>query len=196
MKFTKVKKTTPQELQLNAGIILKEFNPQSPIVDSSAIFAATSGGVSFSDKIEFIDMFEDIDNMPKNTMEGKQIDSREVTLSGTFLTITPAIAKSLMAAGDISTSDTTHIIPRDTLTKEDFDDFWWVGDYSDKNGNTNGGYCAVHIMNALSTDGLNIQSGDKAKGQFSVVYTAHYSIENIDAVPYELYIKAGTAETV
>ena len=196
MKFTKVKKTTPQELQLNAGIILKEFNPVSPIVDSSAIFAATSGGVSFSDKIEFIDMFEDIDNMPKNTMEGKQIDSREVTLSGTFLTITPAIAKSLMAAGDISTSDTTHIIPRDTLTKEDFDDFWWVGDYSDKNGNTNGGYCAVHIMNALSTDGLNIQSGDKAKGQFSVVYTAHYSIENIETVPYELYIKAGTAETV
>ena len=194
MKFTKVKKTTPQELQLNAGIILKEFNPESPIVDSSAIFAATSGGVSFSDKIEFVDMFEDIDNMPKNTMEGKQIDSREVTLSGTFLTITPAIAKSLMAAGDISTSDTTHIIPRDTLTKEDFDDFWWVGDYSDKNGNTNGGYCAVHIMNALSTDGLNIQSGDKAKGQFSVVYTAHYSIENIETVPYELYIKAGTAE--
>lgn len=194
MKFTKVKKTTPQELQLNAGIILKEFNPESPIVDSSAIFAATSGGVSFSDKIEFVDMFEDIDNMPKNTMEGKQIDSREVTLSGTFLTITPEIAKSLMAAGDISTSDTTHIIPRDTLTKEDFDDFWWVGDYSDKNGNTNGGYCAVHIMNALSTDGLNIQSGDKAKGQFSVVYTAHYSIENIDTVPYELYIKAGTAE--
>ena len=194
MKFTKVKKTTPQELQLNAGIILKEFNPSSPVVDSSAIFAATSGGVSFSDKIEFVDMFEDIDNMPKNTMEGKQINSREVTLSGTFLTITPEIAKSLMAAGDISTSDTTHIIPRDTLTKEDFDDFWWVGDYSDKNGNTNGGYCAVHIMNALSTDGLNIQSGDKAKGQFSVVYTAHYSIENIDTVPYELYIKAGTAE--
>ena len=195
MKFTKVKKTTPQELQLNAGIILKEFSPESPVVDSSAIFAATSGGVSFSDKIEFVDMFEDIDNMPKNTMEGKQIDSREVTLSGTFLTITPEIAKSLMAAGDISTSDTTHIIPRDTLTKEDFDDFWWVGDYSDKNGNTNGGYCAVHIMNALSTDGLNIQSGDKAKGQFSVVYTAHYSIENIDTVPYELYIKAGTAES-
>lgn len=194
MKFTKVKKTTPQELQLNAGIILKEFNPASPIVDSSAIFAATSGGVSFSDKIEFVDMFEDIDNMPKNTMEGKQIDSREVTLSGTFLTITPAIAKSLMAAGDISASDATHIIPRDTLTKEDFDDFWWVGDYSDKNGTTNGGYCAVHIMNALSTDGLNIQSGDKAKGQFSVVYTAHYSIENIETVPYELYIKAGTAE--
>lgn len=194
MKFTKVKKTTPQELQLNAGIILKEFNPSSPVVDSSAIFAATSGGVSFSDKIEFVDMFEDIDNMPKNTMEGKQINSREVTLSGTFLTITPEIAKSLMAAGDISTSDTTHIIPRDTLTKEDFDDFWWVGDYSDKNGNTNGGYCAVHIMNALSTDGLNIQSGDKAKGQFSVTYTAHYSIENIDTVPYELYIKAGTAE--
>ena len=176
------------------SIILKEFNPASPVVDSTAIFAATSGGVSFSDKIEFVDMFEDIDNMPKNTMEGKQIDSREVTLSGTFLTITPAIAKSLMAAGDISTSDTTHIIPRDTLTKEDFDDFWWVGDYSDKNGNTNGGYCAVHIMNALSTDGLNIQSGDKAKGQFSVTYTAHYSIENIETVPYELYIKAGTAE--
>lgn len=195
MKFTKVRTSTPSELQLNAGIILKEFDPESAAVEASAIFAATSGGVSFTDKVKFTDLFEDIDNMPKNTMEGKQIDSREVTLSGTFLTITPQVAKSLMAAADIGETDSTKITPRDTLTKEDFSDFWWVGDYSDKNGKTNGGFCAIHIMNTLSTGGLSVQSGDKSKGQFAVIYMAHYSVDDIETVPYELYIKAGTAET-
>ena len=90
--------------------------------------------------------------------------------------------------------DATKITPRDTLAAADFSDIWWVGDYSDKNGATNGGYIAIHLKNALSTGGFSIQSGDKAKGQFAFEYTAHYSISNTDAVPYEIYIKSGTAE--
>ena len=63
-----------------------------------------------------------------------------------------------------------------------------------KNGATNGGYIAIHMMNALSTGGFQIQSGDKAKGQFAFEYTAHYSMDAADTVPFEIYIKAGTEE--
>lgn len=194
-KYTQVRETTPKELQLNAGILLKSFDPSNPEVDRASIFAATSGGVTFTDAITFVDLFEDVDNMPKNTKEGKQIDSREVTMAGTVLTITPESAKAMMAAADIDKNDPTHIIPRDNLLDEDFEDFWWVGDYSDKTGETKGGFCAIHIMNALSTGGFSLQTGDKAKGQFAMTYTAHYSIEDIKKVPYEMFIKQGEDET-
>lgn len=193
-KYTQVRETTPQELQLNAGILLKHFDPATADYDRADIFAATSGGVSFTDAITFKDLFEDVDNMPKNTKEGKRIESRDVTMSGTALTITPESAKVAMAAADIDEADPTHIIPRDELTDEDFNDFWWVGDYSDKTGATKGGFCAIHIMNALSTGGFSLQTGDKSKGQFAFTYTAHYSVEDITKVPYEMFIKQGEAE--
>lgn len=194
MKYTQLRTSTPQELQLNAGIMLKEFDPATATFNAADIMAATTGGFSFSDTVSYTDLFEDIDNAPKNTKEGKQIESREVKFGGTALTVTPESVKSFMAAADIDSTDETHIIPRDTLTEEDFEDFWWVGDYSDKNGKANGGFMAIHIMNALSTGGLNFKTSDKGKGQFTMDYTAHYSIEDIDKVPYEVYVKAGTDE--
>ena len=118
----------------------------------------------------------------------------EVKISGTFVTVTTAVAKKLMAAADIGTSDQTKITPRNDLKTEDFADLWWVGDYSDKNGATNGGFVAIHVMNALNTGGFQLQSGDKSKGQFPFEFTGHYSIDAQNVVPYEVYIKAGTAE--
>ena len=115
-------------------------------------------------------------------------------MSGTFVTVSATMAKRLMGAADAASGDATHLIPRDNLETTDFDDVWWVGDYSDKNGATNGGYVAVHLKNALNTAGFQIQSTDKAKGQFAFEFTGHYSIEDIDDVPYEVYVKAGTAE--
>ena len=194
MKFTKLPENTFEELQLNAGILLSTFTPSSATVEDSNILGATSGGVSFSDTPTYKDFGDDIDNCPKNTKELKRIESRDIKISGTFLTVNTARAKSLIAAADIDSMDATKITTRDTLTAADFSDIWWVGDYSDKNGATNGGYIAIHLKNALSTGGFSIKSGDKAKGQFAFEYTAHYSISNTDAVPYEIYIKSGTAE--
>lgn len=195
MKFTKLPENTFEELQLNAGILLSTFAPASATVEDSNILGATSGGVSFTDTPTYQDFGDDIDNCPKNTKELKRIESRDIKISGTFLTVNTTRAKSLIAAADIDSQDETKITPRDTLATADFSDIWWVGDYSDKNGAANGGYIAIHLKNALSTGGFSIQSGNKAKGQFAFEYTAHYSISNTDAVPYEIYIKSGTAET-
>ena len=133
--------------------------------------------------------------MPKNAMELKRLNSTEVKLSGTYVMVDTAIAKALAAAADIDGTDTTKVVPRVDLLPGDFTDLWFVGDYSDKNGDTNGGFIAIHLLNALSTGGFQIKTSDRAKGQFAFEYTAHTSINNQDVVPYELYIKAGTAET-
>ena len=119
----------------------------------------------------------------------------DVKCSGTFVTVTTTSAKSLMAAADIDGTDATKVVPRRDLDSSDFKDIWLVGDYSDENGATNGGFIAIRLMNALSTGGFQLKTADKNKGQMAFEYTAHYSISKQDIVPYELYIKAGTAET-
>ena len=192
MKFTQIPTTAMEELQLNAGILLSSFTPSTAEV--SGIIGATTGGIKFSATPTYSDFGEDIDNCPKNMMELKRQDSIEVKISGTFVTITTAIAKKLMAAADIGTTDQTKITPRNDLKTEDFADLWWVGDYSDKNGDTNGGFVAIHVMHALNTGGFQLQSGDKSKGQFAFEFTGHYSIDAQNVVPYEVYIKSGTAE--
>ena len=194
MKFTQIPANTFEELQLNAGVLLANFNTTNGTVENGDILGATSGGVAFADIPSFRDDGEDIDNCPKGTKELMRIDSREITLSGTYITMNTDRAKSLIAAADIDVSDPTHIVPRNDLAPTDFKDIWWVGDYSDKNGNTNGGFIAIHLINALSTGGFALQSGDKSKGQFAFSYAAHYSVKNPQAVPYEMFIKAGVAE--
>ena len=194
MRFTQIPANTFQELQLNAGILTSDFAPTTGTVESNDILGATSGGVGFAAKPVYTDLGDDIDNCPKNMMELKKLESWEAKMSGTYLTVNTARAKSLLAAADIGSSDTTKVTPRNDVDVTDFDDIWWIGDYSDKNGATNGGYIAIHMMNALSTGGFQIQSGDKAKGQFAFEYTAHYSMDAADTVPFEIYIKAGTEE--
>ena len=194
MKFTQIPTNTFKELQLNAGILTSNFTPATGTVEADAILGATSGGVSFSAKPTHTDLGDDIDNCPENMKELKKLESWEAKMSGTFLTVNTAQAKSLIGAADIGSSDTTKVTPRNDLASTDFEDIWWIGDYSDKNGATNGGYIAIHMMNALSTGGFQLQSGDNAKGQFAFEYTAHYSMAAPDTVPFELYIKAGTEE--
>ena len=108
--------------------------------------------------------------------------------------MTAALAATLVGAGDVGSVDTTKITPRNDVAEADFQDLWWIGDYSDKNGATNGGFVAIHMLNTLSTGGFQIQTTDKAKGNFAFEFTGHYSIEAQDTVPFEVYVKAGSAE--
>lgn len=190
-KCTKIPETAFQEIQLNAGVLVKTFTPETGTIDTASILGATSGGINFTATPEFMDFGEDIDNCPKNMKELKKLDTWEIKMSGTYVTVNPNLVKSLVGAADV---EEEKITPRNDLTDEDFEDIWFVGDYSDKNGETNGGFVAIHMMNALSTAGFAIQTSDKAKGQFAFEYTAHYSMAEQEKVPFEVYVKAGTPE--
>lgn len=194
MKFTKIPSDAFQKLQVNAGILTTDFTPATGTIGESGQIGATTGGINFTATPTYTDFGDDIDNCPKNMKELKRLESWEVKMSGTFVNASTEIAKSLCGAADISSTDTTKITPRNDLKDADFDDIWLVGDYSDKNGDANGGFIAIHMMNALSTGGFQLKTADKAKGQFAFEYTAHYSMSAQDTVPFEIYIKAGTAE--
>lgn len=196
-KFTQIPTDTFKKLQLNAGILTTEFDPKSGELTATNIIGATSGGVSFEAVPTFTDFGEDIDNCPKNTKELKRIDMWECKMSGSFVTMDTKVATSVVGAAAIASDNSTKVVPHNAIDAKDFKDIWWVGDYSDINvdGSSTGkaGFIAIKLANALSTGGFKIQSGDKAKGTFEFEYTGHYSLENIDTVPFELYIKAGSA---
>lgn len=194
MRFTKIPENTFQTLMLNAGVILKAFDPANPTSDfDENIVGATSGGVNFSAVPTFIDNGEDIDNCPPDTMELKDIEGWEVKMSGSLVTTNEATTKLLMAAADINTSN-KKVTPRMDLKDADFCDLWFVCDYSNKNGDTNGGFVAIKVINALSTGGFSVQSTNRGKAKIAFEFTGHVSIKAQDVVPFDVYIQAGTDE--
>lgn len=194
MKFTRIPETTFQKLQLNAGIMLTAFDPTNGTVAEDAIMGATSGGINFRAVPSFSDFGEDIDNAPTNVKEMKVLDKWEVTMSGSFVTVDVKSAKMLVGAADIDAGDQSKIVPRNDLMDSDFTDVWWVGDYSDQNGESNGGFVAIHMINALNTGGFSVQSTNKGKGEFAFEFTGHYSLSDQSKVPFEVFVKTGTEE--
>ena len=194
MKFRKIPENTFKNIVLNAGVLLSSFTPATPTIEDANILGATTGGINFTATPSFTDFGEDIDNCPKNMKELKKLDSWEVKLTGTFITSNTSLIALLMGAGDVGTSDTTKVTPRVDVASADFKDLWFVCDYSDKNGENNGGFCAIKIINALSTGGFSMQSADKGKAQFSFEFTGHVSMSAQTVVPFEVYLKEGTEE--
>jgi len=201
--YSKIPADTFQHLGVNAGIVLSDFDPSSGEIDLADILGPTTGGVAFNAANEYSDWGEDIDNCPKNTKELMRFDNVTVTISGTFVAMTAALAERLAALSDTTiTSGVSKITPRTNIKAADFKDIWLVGDYSDVNksgsgtGAASAGFIAIHMMNALSTGGFQIQTTDKAKMQFAFEFTAHFSLDAQDTVPYEIYIKQGTNATI
>lgn len=194
MFATRIPLDTFKKLAINAGIVVDSFNIETREIGN--ICMATSGGINFTDTLNTTDFGEDIDNAPKNSMELKRLESREIKLSGTSVTIDSASAKMNMAAADIDELDTNHIVPRNYFKLTDFVDKWFLLDYSEVNEGPSAGLVVVHFMNTLSTGGLQIQSSDKNKSQFPFEYTAHYSMEAQDTVPYEIWIIPGGSSVI
>ena len=180
-RFTRIPQNTFDALQLDAGMLLKRFNPASPDVQDADIICATTGGVNPTCVATFSDMGEDVDNVPPNMKELKHLDGWDCGISTTGLGTSPELIQRALGCADIDAGDSTHVIPRAKLKQEDFSDIWWVGDKA------NGGFVAARLMNALSTGGFSLQTGKNAKGQVALTITGHVSMQAQDVVPMEFY---------
>ena len=197
MKYTQIPADTFQKLQLNAGILVSSFTPATGVIGD--LLGATTGGITFNSNPAYSDFGEDVDNCPNNMKELKHLDGYDPTMSGTFLTCSPALAKKLAGAADIDVSQNFKVVPRKDLLAADFTEVWWIGDYSDVNtdsGQTqSAGFLAIHLINALNQTGFQITTEKNAKGQLAFEFHGHYSMEAQDTVPFEIYCKAGTSGT-
>ena len=187
-KFTQIPSSTFNEVQMDAGVILKNFAPSTGTYTNGDIICATTGGINVSCVPTYTDFGEDVDNCPMNMKELKHLDSWECKMSFTALGMTPAAIKLALGSADVDGSDSTKVAPRKDIDQDDFSDLWWVGDKMD------GGYVAVCLKNALSTGGFSLQTTKNGKGQLSVELTGHVSMAAQDEMPMEFYSTSGSGE--
>lgn len=113
-KFTVIPQDTFNSLQLDAGVLLKTFDPAQPAVPADAdIITATTGGINASCVPTYSDFGEDVDNCPNNTKELKHLDGWECTMSTTAIGTSAELIKLSLGAADI-TDNSSYALTTDT----------------------------------------------------------------------------------
>ena len=180
-RFTIIPQNTFDALQMDAGVLLKRFNPDAPNVQDEDIICATTGGINPSCIPTYSDFGEDVDNVPNNMKEFKHLDGWECKISTTGLGTSPELIQMALGVADIDAQNDGKVIPRMTLAQTDFTDIWWVGDKA------NGGFVAIQLKNALSTGGFSLQTTKNGKGTVALEITGHVSITAQTVVPMVFY---------
>ena len=180
-RFTIIPNDTFDGLQLDAGIITKNFDITNPnALTADDVITATTGGIQVSCAATYSDFGEDVDNCPNNMKELKHLDGWDCTMAFTAINTTKESIRLELGAADID-ANTGAITPRKDLEQTDFCDIWWVGDKA------NGGFVAILLKNALSTDGFSLQTSKNQKGQISTTLTGHVSIASQKVMPMVIY---------
>lgn len=179
--FTKISSEAFNSIQTKAGMLLKSFNPASPAEpQDDEIVTATTGGINPVCTPTFTDFGEDIDNVPNNTKELKQVSGWDCSIATTALEASPYVIRLALGVADID-SENSKIVPRRDVELTDFSDIWWVGE------TLNGGWVAIRLINALSTGGFSLQTSKDGKGTIGLTITGHVSITDQSTVPMEFY---------
>lgn len=193
MPATKLPTDLWKKIGINAGVILDTFDPATPAVNKANIIGATTGTVTFNASQTYKDFGEDVNNCPKNTKELMMLDEWDIKLSGTFISADTAASKRLIGLADIARYE---VIPRTTIDiLNDFGDLWFVFDYGDVHTGNKPGYYAIHMMDTLSTGGFQVQTDDKEKVKWPFEFTAHFSVDAEDTVPFEVFVIPGAANS-
>lgn len=178
MTYSKITNEQFKEMEFDAGIWVRSFNILHPEIQNRNIICATSGGISLSVVPNIVDTGSDVYMMPKKTAEMLLLTGWTVDASFVSLGFSAEAIRFALGAADNDGS----INPRLELQDEDFDSLWWIGDRVD------GGLVAIHLLNALSDEGIDIQTEQGKAGQVTIHLAAHGSLEDeTDTIPVEIY---------
>lgn len=181
-KATRISADAAEKMQVNAGLLLNNFDVTNPVEPKDTdIVCETTGDFSISCTPEVTDFFEDVNNAPTNTKEGKRITGWSCSLGVTALSIT---AETLaLSLGASETAADGGIRPRTQYVAEDFKSLYWIGDMIDEDK-----LFVVAMDDTVSTGGLSFTSTNNGKGGLALTLTPHATIENIEKVPMAFYI--------
>lgn len=179
---TRISADAASKMQTNAGILLNTFDVENPIEpNDTAIVCETTGDFSITCVPETVDFFEDVNNAPTNTKEGKRITGWTCGLSITALSITEETLKLSLGASEVGADGGVH--PRTQYEIEDFKSLYWIGDMIEDDK-----LFVVAMDNTVSTGGLSFTASNDAKGSLGLELTPHATIEDMDKVPMAFYI--------
>lgn len=181
-KATRITADAAENMQVNAGLLLNTFdisNPTGPAKED--IVCDTTGDFVITCIPETRNLFEDVNNAPTNTMEGKEITGWNCGLSVTALSVTEETLK--LSLGAFEVIDGGGVRPRSTYKVEDFKSLYWIGDMKNEEK-----LFAVVMDNTVSTGGLSFTATNWGKGTLALNLTPHATIKDQDKVPMAFYI--------
>lgn len=180
---------TAKHLQLDAGAFLKDFDPSTDTWETAKatkLIGDTVGGGSFS-AVPTVRRIE-VDGVKGAAKGLETIDEWVVTLTANVKEVTvESIKLALGAAASESTSSApanyTKITGKNEISDSDYlENMTWVGRLSGSNKPV-----IIIVKNALSTNGLTISFADKSEGVIPVTVTGHYTQDDLETPPFEIY---------
>ena len=168
-----------QNLQLGAGMFLRDFDPDQAkdaaqlrtmlaqrIASGEGLLGATKGGGTFQCKPALRSIEADGLRAP---VKGATLnDGWTVKLTGTLLEITPGSFASVLGCADVTTAGhVTTIRPRRDVAQEDhIPSLCWVGEMSQ-------GLMLIQLTDALNMSGAAFTFTDKGEGALPFEFQAH-----------------------
>lgn len=191
---TPLREETFENLQLNAGIFLKNLD-YSSVTDASAlktaiaaaitagttILGATRGGGSFTVTREIRE--PEIDGRRYPFKGGKFVDSTDARLATTLVEMTPGNLVMALGGATATTSGKKTTIKMHTAIQDSdyINSLTWVGDLAD------GRMVAITLKNALNTADFSLTFTDKGEGTLPVELHAHQAnVDDYDEAPFEI----------
>lgn len=191
---TPLRAETFQNLQLNAGIFIKNLAYDS-IADADAlktairtaitagtnILGATRGGGTFVATREV--RTPEVDGMRYGFVGSDFVDSADAYLSTTLVEVTPETVKSTLGNATVTTSGKKTTIQMHTAIEDSdyIESLTWVGDLAD------GRYVAITLFNALNTADFTLTFADKGEGTLAAEFHARQAaVDDYDNAPFEI----------
>lgn len=176
----KISQTAFENMPYDSGMLLKAFNVNNPVTpQDSDILCTTSGDISINTSREMIDLSEDVNNLHGRFKEYQVGKGHTAQISFTSIEFTNDALKFALGSADI---DGNKVAPRNQLYQSDFQDVWWVC-------KTLGGkLLVIHLMNAISSGGVQFSTTKDAKGTIGLTLDAYASVQQQDVAPIEFYI--------
>lgn len=191
---TPLREETFENLQLNAGIFIKNFTYTSitsasalktaiasAITTGTNILGATRGGGSFTVTREM--RTPEVDGKRYGFKGDTFIDSVEAQLSTTLIEITPDNLVNALGSATATTSGSKTTITLSTAldTNDYLTNLCWIGDLAD------GRYVLICLKNAINTADLTLTFSDKGEGTLPVEFHARQaSVNDYDTAPFEI----------
>ena len=192
-----IREDTFENLQLNAGIFLKNF-VYSAITSASALkseitsavtgsasnlLGATRGGGSFTVTREL--RTPEVDGKRYGFKGDTFVDSVEAQISTTIIEMTPENIKDAFGSATLATSSNGLVQTIKLNTAIDTDDYLtnicWVGDLAD------GRYVLICLKNALNQADFTLTFTDKGEGTLPVEFHAKQAnVNDYDEAPFEI----------
>lgn len=192
MAFTGVTANTSKHLQLDAGAFFKNFDPATDTYASASakLIGATAGGGSFA-AVPTIRRIE-VDGLKGATKGYETIDEWEVTLTANVKELTVGALELALATGSH-----TSVKSPSSEAANNYEKIVAANDIADSNYTTNVAWVGrisgsslpviIIVKNALCTNGLTLTTADKAEGVVALTLTGHYTVNDLDTPPFEIY---------